>query len=160
MGRKSLIFLLIVVFTFSGCHSFRQKFIRKKKTEEVAPVYVSFKDYPDRPSRDAYIDYYLFVRGWVDELLGALNKGISFKRQKRAINEAIMNLEQIVSFYNHEGKELIYPLYEELLYFRKEIEKSPNMSITRRNGLIRKIEAWKRRFEKGFNYSDAEKWLS
>ena len=160
MGRKSLVLLLIGIFTFSGCHSFRQKFIRKKKSSQETPVYVSFKDYPDRPSKDAYIDYYLFVRGWLDELTGALDKGISFKRQKRAINEAVMNLEQIIAFYSHEGKETIYPFYEELLQFREEIERSPNMSATKRNGLIRKIEAWKRRFEKRFNYSDAEKWLS
>jgi hypothetical protein len=120
---------------------------------------VDFKDYPAKPSRDAYIDYYLFVRGWLDELVGALEKGISYKRQKRAIGEAIMNLEQIISFYNLEGKNAIYPLYEELVAIEGEVKKSPNMSQIRRNSLIRKIEHFKRRFERDFNYTDAEKWM-
>jgi len=120
---------------------------------------VNFKDYPAKPSRDAYINYYLFVRGWLDDLTEALRKGVSYKRQRRAINEAIMNLEQIITFYGPEGKDAIYPFYEKLQDFREAIKKSPNMSETKRNSLIRKIEQLKRRFEKGFNYTDAEKWM-
>jgi hypothetical protein len=123
-------------------------------------VYVDFKDYPTKPSRDVYIDYYLFVRGWLDELTGALERGTSNKKERRAINEAIMNLEQIISFYNTDGKDAIYPLYEELLAIRKEVETSPNMADVRKNALIKRIEYFKRRFEKDFNYKDAEKWLN
>jgi hypothetical protein len=138
----------------------RKKFIRKKKSTKEAPVYVAFKDYPQRPTRKAYINYYLFVRGWLDELVGALEKGVSFKRKKRSINEAIMNLEQIISFYNTEGREQVYPFYEDLLDIKKQIEKNPNMSSMKTRSLIRKIELFKRRFEKNFNYTDAEKWMS
>ena len=148
-----------MVFCDFGCYSLRKKFIRKKKTGKEAPVYVDFKEYPQTPSREAYINYYLFVRGWLDELTGALRKGVSFKRQKRAINEAIMNLEQIVSFYNSEGKDKIYPFYEELLEIKGEIEKGSTLSSFRKNSLIRKIENFKRRFEKNFNYTDAEQWM-
>ena len=70
-----------------------------------------------------------------------------------------MNVEQIISFFNTEGKEEIYPLYEELLSIRSQVEKSPNMSEIRRNSLARKIEQIKRRFDKGFNYSDVEQWM-
>jgi len=158
--RKLLIFLLVAMLSLaSGCHSLRKKFIRKKKHEKEAPVYVNFKDYPAKPSRGAYINYYLFVRGWLDDLTEALRKGISYKRQRRAINEAIVNLEQMIIFYDTEGKDTIYPLYEELQGFREAMKKSPNMSETKRNLLIRKIERLKRRFEKDFNYTDAEKWM-
>ena len=84
-----------MIFVNSGCHSIRKKFIRKKKSKEEVPVYIDFKDYPEIPSREAYIDYYLFVEGWLEELVGALKKGFSYKRQKRSIDEAIMNFEQI-----------------------------------------------------------------
>jgi hypothetical protein len=70
-----------------------------------------------------------------------------------------MNVEQMIAFYSSEGKDAIYPLYEELRYFREAIMKSPNMSETSRNSLIRKIEQLKRRLEKDFNYTDAEKWM-
>jgi len=158
--RKLLIFLLVAILSStSGCHSFRKKFIRKKKQRQELTVYVNFKDYPAKPSRGAYINYYLFVRGWLDDLTEALRKGISYKRQRRAINEAIVNLEQMIIFYDTEGKDTIYPLYEELQGFREAMKKSPNMSETKRNLLIRKIERLKRRFEKDFNYTDAEKWM-
>ena len=160
MRRVLTLYLIGLMFFASGCHSIRKKFIRKKKTKKQAPVYIDFKEYPERPSREAYINYYLFVRGWLDELAGALQKGISHKRQKRAIKEAIMNFEQILYFFNKEGKDKIYPSYEELLKMQKEVIKFPNMSQTRRNLLIRKIERFKRNFERNFNYRDAEELMT
>jgi len=156
-----LTFLLVLGLVLPcGCNSLRKKFTRQKKYKKDLPVYIDFKDYPEKPSREDYINYYLFVRGWLDELVGALQKGTSYKRGKRAINEAIMNLEQIISFYDMEGKNKIYPLYEELLEMKKQIEKVPNMSEVDRGLIIRRIESFKRRFEKGFNYADAEKWIN
>lgn len=162
MVRKILAFSLILttLSALCGCSSFRKKFIRKKKQQKEIPVYVDFKDYPPKPSRQAYINYYLFVRGWLDDLTETLERGISYKRQRRAINEAIMNLEQMISFYSAEGKDKIYPLYEELVRIRQDIKNSPNMSQIRKNSLIRKIKNFKRRFEKDFNYTDAQEWMS
>ncbi|MBU2044821.1 MAG: hypothetical protein KJ977_04705 [Candidatus Omnitrophica bacterium] len=161
MFNKLLFVFLILSLTLNtGCHSLRKKFIRKKKTKQEAPVYVDFKEYPTTISRDAYIDYYLFVRGWLDELLGALEKGISYKRQRRAITEAIMNLEQIISFLNNQGKDEIYPVYEQMLSVRDRIQRSPNLSQVQRNSLIRTIEQLKRQIEKRFNYSDVEQWMN
>ena len=159
MRRLLVSFLIVMLSLTSGFHSLRKKFTRKKKHGKEAPVYVNFKDYPVKPSREAYINYYLFVRGWLDDLTEALRKGISYKRQRRAINEAIMNLEQVITFYDIKGKDAVYPLYEKLQGFREVIKKSPNMSEIKRNFLIRKIEQLKRRFEKDFNYTDAEKWM-
>jgi len=127
--------------------------------QEDITVYVDFKDYPSKPAREAYVDYYLFVRGWLDELTGALRKGISPKRQRRAINEAIVNLEQIISFYNPQGRDQIYPLYKTLLDMRDQLSRSPNLSSMQRNALVSKIEKFKRRFEREFNYTDAEQWM-
>lgn len=159
--RKIVILILsLMIFCDFGCYSIRKKFVRKKKSEKETPVYVDFKDYPQKPSREAYINYYLFVRGWLDELVGALRKGLSVKRQKRAINEAVMNLEQIISFFNTEGKDKVYPFYEELVEIKDEVDKSNVSSSFRKNSLIRKIENFKRRFEKNFNYTDAEQWMS
>lgn len=158
--RKILVVLVIAgLFCSSGCYNIRKKFIRKKKISENVTVYVDFKDYPSKPAREAYVDYYLFVRGWLDELNGALKKGISHKRQKRAINETIINLEQIISFYTPEGKDQIYPLYKTLLDIKDQLNRSPNLSSMQRNALVSKIEKFKRRFEREFNYTDAAKWM-
>jgi len=159
--RKIPTFLLIALLILpGGCHSLRKKFTRKKKYEKEPPVYIDFKDYPSSPSREDYINYYLFVRGWLDDFKETLHKGISHKRAKRAVNEAIMNFQQIISFFNEEGKEEAYPLYEELLDIKKQVERIPNMSVTKRNSVARKVENLKRRFEQKFSYTDAKKWMN
>ena len=159
--KKALIFLLIMmVGSTSGCLALRKKFIRKKNYKED-PAYISFKEYPTKPSREVYIDYYLYIRGWLEELEDALERGLGYTRQKRAINEAVMNFEQIMVFFNTpEAKEKITPLYEELLRMKAEVEGGVSMSNLKRNSLLRDIDKFKRRFEKDFNYTDAEKWMS
>lgn len=158
--RKIFLCLIVAsVFFTCGCQSLRQKFIRKKKYEREAPVYLGLKEYPNKLTREAYIDYNLFIRGWLDELIDTLSTGINVKKEKRAINEAVMNVEQLIYFFNDEGKEAIYPIYEELLAIQKEIIRSPNMSSVKINSLIRRVENVKRRFESNFSYSDIEKWI-
>lgn len=163
--RKILILLLVgIIFSTSGCYTLRKKFVRKKKYQKEEPVYINFKDYPAKPSRDAYVDYFLFVKGWLDDLteslrIERLNTGYNNKREKRAINGAVMNLEQIISFFNQEGKEKIYPLYVDLVKVRNAMEKEPNMSQPRRSLMLQKIEHFRRAFEAEFKYSEAQKWM-
>jgi predicted RND superfamily exporter protein len=158
--KKFIFYPLIISLIFvCGCYSLRKKFIRKKKIKKEIPVYVDFKEYSKKPSREVYVEYYLFVRGWLDEAIEGLRRGGNFKRAKKSFDEAVMNLEQIISFYNREGKEKIFPLYEELLEIKEEIYKSPNMSQNQKNLIILKLERIKRTLEKNFNYSQAKKWM-
>ncbi|MCP4653143.1 MAG: hypothetical protein GY858_07160 [Candidatus Omnitrophica bacterium] len=158
--KKLLILLSIcIVFACVGCHSVRQKFVRKSKYKKEIPVYVDFKEYPKAPPRAVYNDYCLFVRGWLQDLSRALGDGKSRKRQRRAVNEVIMNLEQIIEFYNDEGKAKISPLREELLVIRDDIEKYPILNDLKRNFLITKVERIRHKFETRFKYSDAKEWL-
>ncbi|MBD3246455.1 MAG: hypothetical protein GF333_05530 [Candidatus Omnitrophica bacterium] len=160
MDQRSIYAVLMIMLIMQpGCHSLRKKFIRKKKTESQEQVYVSFKNYPQAPSREAYIDYYLFVRGWLDELIQALDRGDSFKRRKRAIGEARMNLEQIMSFFSSEGKDLLYPLFKTIVEVQEEIERYPNMSEMKRRYLIHRIEHFQRQFALQFTYEDAKQWM-
>jgi hypothetical protein len=158
--KKLITFLLIaLIISTSGCYTLRKKFTRQKKYQKEQPVYVAFKDYPNKPTKEAYIDYYLYVRGWLDDLVDALQKGTSLKREKRAVDEAIMNMEQIIGFFNQDGKEKIYPLYEDLAGFKKEVDRNPNMNDIGRDALIRGIEHFKRQFETKFNFTDAQQYM-
>ena len=159
MKKVLSLLLILLIFCGSGCHSVRKKFVRKKQIEKDAPVYVDFKDYAKEPSRDNYINYYLFVKSWLDDLVEALKKQSSYKRQKQAVNETILNFEQIVSFYNQEGKEKVSSLHQELLEMKAEVEKSPNMSEMKKYALIREISLFKREFERKLNYTDAKEWI-
>ncbi len=158
---RSALYLLLILFLFfsAGCYTLRKKFIRKKQFKKEKPVYVDFKEYPQKPSREAYLTYYLFVRGWLDELKESLISEQNVKRQRYAINQAIMNVEQIISFYNLEGKESIYPLYAELLEIRRLIESGPRLGQVQRNLVISKIEHFKRNFDANFSYQKIEEWL-
>jgi NTP pyrophosphatase (non-canonical NTP hydrolase) len=153
------IFLLAVLVLNSGCHSLRKKFIRKKNKKDV-PVYVTPKEYPQKPTRDIYVDYYLYTKGWLGELIKALRKGISHKRQKHAIGEAIMNLEQIISFFNQEGRDAIGPLHDQLKKIQKEIKQIPNLSRYKRDSLVRKTQNIKREFDSNYTYTDIKEWLN
>ncbi len=115
-----IIFLGVIIVLSGGCRTLREKFVRQPSQKEV-PVYVDFKDYGETPTRQVYLDYHLYARGWLDELVKALNRGVSHKRQRYAIAEALMNIEQIISFFNQEGKDKIAPLYQELQEVQAEI---------------------------------------
>ena len=158
MTRK-IFFILIAVFLFQGCQNLRGKFVRKKTQERETAVYVDFKDYPERPSPEAYRNYYLFIEGWFNELKDALDRDISWKREKRAINEAVMNLEQMMFFFNDEGQAAAEPFYSDVVALREEIGKFPRKSSFQRYRLIRRVEYLQRELGRNFRYRDIEQWL-
>ncbi len=163
--RKTVIFILIgVILATSGCTTLRKKFVRKKKYKQEEPVYINFKEYPNKPSREAYVDYYLFVKGWLDDLVESLkvdrvNNSYNYKRAKRAIDGAVMNLEQIIAFFNDEGKEKIYPLYRDLTDIKNKMDKNHNLSVLERQRIMDKIDHFRREFQSEFKYSQAQKWM-
>ena len=108
MGMVVLSFIFFS--TLGGCYSLRKKFIRKKKhTEEE--VYVNFKEYPKPSSRQLYQDYALFIVAWLDELIVNLREDGNYKKEKRAVEEILLNLEQIMAMFNEEGRKRIKPFY-------------------------------------------------
>jgi len=155
----SLILVLLMILDFSGCQALRKKFVRKRRKEKPPPLYLELKDYPQVPTKDMYDQYHLYVRGWLDELMHTIEEESNAKRQKKSIDEAVMNFEQIMYFYNEEGKKAAEPLYKELVSLREEIHNpyfalSGNFSST-----TRKISRLKRDFEKNFSYEDALEWM-
>ena len=158
--RKIGIFLIVAVLFFaSGCETLRKKFVRKKDAKKEKQVYVNFKDYPTTPSREAYIDYYVFVCGWIDELTKAIETGGMRKKEKQSINEALMNLEQIISFLNEPGQKAVLPLHKQLLSIKQDVEANASLNEIKKDTMLRKVEHFKRKFQAEFNYTDAEKWL-
>jgi len=159
MRKTIIIMLTFSLFLSSGCHTLRKKFIRKKKYRKETPVYVDFKDYPEVPPPSAYRDYFLFVKGWLEELKSALERGMSWKRQKRAIDEAIMNVEQMFVFFNEEGKEQLNSFYLDFVSLKEDVYVNPTMNDLKRLRAIKTTESLKRRFEREFKFSNAEQWM-
>lgn len=158
--KKTFIFIFIFVFFTSGCYTLRKKFVRKKTYQKEPPVYVDFKDYNQEASPDTYVDSYLYLRGWLDELSETLRNEQNFKREKRAINETIKNFNQIVSFYNTQGKEAVTYLGQNLTDIKDEIEKNPYRDTIIKNNIVRKIDDFRRKFETDCKYSNAKQWMN
>ncbi|MBN2121011.1 MAG: hypothetical protein JW734_08180 [Candidatus Omnitrophica bacterium] len=153
------VFVLIMVFDFTGCMALRKKFVRKRRKEVPPPLYLELKEYPKVPTSDMYHQYWLFVRGWLDELNASMEEGANAKRQKKSIDEAFMNLEQIIYYYNEEGKKAIDPIYKEMVSIRTAVH-DPYFSSSENFVLMkRRVSKVKRDFEKGFTYEKASVWM-
>lgn len=157
--RKTLYFLLIMLIFCGGCRTLRRKFVRKRNYKKETPVYVDLKDYSGVPSRQLYVDYSTFVRGWLGDLIQALEDNLSYKRQKRAIGEVIVNLDRIISLYSPEGKAKIDHLYRDFLRVQDKLCRGYPLDITEAHALQREVERLRLRFEADFQYSDAQQWL-
>ena len=94
--------LILSVMCTSGCYSIRKKFVRKKKHEKDIPVYVDFKDYPASPSKEAYCDYHLFLRGWLGKRIAMRAAALTIVLQF----EARMPLRGVRFRYHHPPESL------------------------------------------------------
>ncbi|MCK4916782.1 MAG: hypothetical protein KAJ14_06500 [Candidatus Omnitrophica bacterium] len=159
MEKIIYLFIAIMIFISSGCYGLRKKFIRKKKYQKEPTVYIDLKDYSTQPVEGEYLYYYLYLKGWFEELVKAVEKDISPKRQKLAANEVANNLERAMTFLNTEGKNEIYSIYEEFLELKKDIEHSSNFTQNKKNFLLLKIRSIKSQVERKFNWVDVKKWL-
>jgi len=156
---KDVLVFFIVGLVFSGCYALRKKFVRKRKHAIPPPVYLDLKEYPKVPTKEMYDEYYVFIKGWLDELIRCLENDYGKKRQKKSINEAIENLKQIAYFFTPEGKEKVQPLYEEMLVIKEKVVK-PYLSYSDKNFIICKTQKLKRRLETEFTYEKAKQWLN
>ena len=154
-----LVLVFVCIFDFSGCTGLRKKFIRKRHKETPPPLYLDLKDYPKVPTKDMYDEYFLFVRGWLDELSLSIEEHSSHKRQKKSIDEALKNLEQVMYYYNAVGKENIAPLHEEFIDLRDRVHDPYFFTSASVTYMKRKIYRMKRAFETGFTYEKASLWM-
>jgi len=92
-------------------------------------------------------------------LQDALERDVSWKREKRAINGAIINLEQIVSYFNQEGKDKLQGICDSFTAVKREIELNPEKGEGRRGRLIRSVESLRRNFERNFKLSQVQQWM-
>lgn len=159
MKKLIVIFLVINIFTFSGCYTLRKKFVRKKKHKKEPVVYVDFKEYPQVPSKEMYQNYYIFAQGWLDELIKSLGYSGNKKKQKQAISEALTNIEQLLGFLNQEGKNKLLPLYRELEEIKDRLYSYPLNEIEKDN-LVKRLEYLQREFKREFSWENVSGWVN
>lgn len=160
MRRQHIFFIgffLVACISMDGCYSVRKKFIRKRKKEEEPQVYLFLKDYTNIPAEKVYRDYYVFVRGWLDELYKSLQEGISQKRNKKAIDEAMVNFSQMTYFLDEEGKKASQELFDEFMSIREYLYTAAVIPDASR--WADKVDRLKRKFEKAMSYEAVQSWI-
>ena len=135
----SVVLIFFILFGTCGCHALRKKFVRKRKKDAAPPLYLELKDYPHVPTQDMYHQYWLFVRGWLDELKLSIEEDSNKKRQRKAADEALMNFEQIVYFFNDTGKGIVASLQQELVSIREKVHNPYFSSSMNTTIIIRRI---------------------
>jgi hypothetical protein len=158
MRKVIIVFLISNLLVFGGCLTLRKKFIRKKKPKLEPTVYVDFKQYPEYPSQEVYQLYYVFAQGWLDELIKALNYTGNRKKQKQAITEVINNVEQMLGFFDEEGKKETEHLYQELIEVKDKLY-SIQLNKIIQNQLLKKVERIKREFPEKFSWKNVSPWI-
>jgi len=149
-----LIGLLILVFEECGCEAFVKKFRRKPKKEEQAQEEMVFvpQEYPSLfvNKEEAYRQYFLYWKGWQDELINALLSRTSLKKQLSCIDEAIKNLLQLKTILAEEKVKPLDAYIAELNALRNNIEQDPYSNNTTQNRYS--AEKIKRNILRDFSY--------
>jgi len=158
MRNVCLLLIVLVLFT-CGCYSLRKKFSRNKAHPKETQVYLDLKSYPVSASREDYQDGVLYLNGWLDEAVSNLIENGNRKRVRHSLQEALESMDEIVDFYDEDGKRAIGPLHEELRIVRDDFAHNANLTTIDCNGFKRRIEEIKRSFSENFKYSEAKKWL-
>lgn len=148
-----LLVVILASVNLSGCQTLRRKFIRKKDNVKEPELFLDLKDYPDAPTKDMFHQHYLYVKGWVDELVIQLETGSNHKRMRYSIDMAINSLDQIKSYLNSEGKGQLETLYLQFLELKKKVYDSYQVT-SNGNRLAKKANKLKRSFAKQFSYDD------
>ncbi|MFH1767643.1 MAG: hypothetical protein ABH858_00595 [Candidatus Omnitrophota bacterium] len=151
--------ILTLVLSLCGCYSLRKKFIREKKQPQEEQIYVDFKKYPQVASTEMYSDYYVFINGWLDQLIETitLDEIPNYKREKRAATEALRIMDRMMEILDSAGRQKLQPLCDEL----SEVEKMITSDSTDvdRTIILRKTDWVRIRFQRDFTYSKVRKWL-
>ncbi len=150
--------LALFLFTQGGCYAFRKKFVRTRKREAPPPLYLDLKEYPAAPTKAMYEDYYLYTRGWLTELTQSLEGIQNRKRQRKSIEQAVFNFEQIIACLNEEGRMHAESLRQAIYEIRDEVC-DPYFSGKAYSGLLQKIRRFTRKFERDYTYEKALSWL-
>ncbi len=146
--------VLISLFFASGCGPLAKKFVRKRKRKKPQAVYVQPKDYPLANSQELYKDYYIYARGWMQELIVSLREKRSAKKIISCLQGIVENLSYLQEFFN-EGAPLKDLLFSYIDKFSQMLSKfrRHSVSTTLWDKYLSESERIQREFEKKFSAS-------
>lgn len=146
--------LCLLVFAAAGCAPLRKKFIRKKKrdaqqNQSFIPVLEPL-DYPQKvySPEERYRHHYSLWKVWDSDLLQAMGRGDSDKRQKYLLGRTIEQLEEMRTWLTGEKGEELAALVDDLRAVQRDYEKPA--SVRNEFSIRRKIERHAKKIRTGF----------
>ncbi len=129
-SRLAKTFLLITSYcllvTLLGCDAFVRKFTRKQKKENipVEEMVLAPEEYkpPVISKEEAYRQYFLYWKSWHDELIDALGRNSSQKKQLSCVDEEIKNLQEIRGLLNETKQKKLDVYLAKLNDLREQIK--------------------------------------
>ena len=146
--------LCVVIFAVSGCTPLRRKFTRKKKkdkeqSQKFIPV-LEPVDYPEKvySSMERYKHHYSLWKIWDRDLLQAIERDGSDKRQKYLLGQAIEQLEEMKKRLVDEKQVELGQLIDDLRRVQQVYEKPASMR--NKFSTRKKIELNAKKIRNGF----------
>jgi len=152
------ILIVVLIAGLTGCEAVQRKFTRKKKSKPVRPMF--YKELDDeesrRPPAELYMTHFTYWKTWMSELIA--NAGKNKKRDIRACNEAMANLEDMAKYLTGEKKEELKTYIEELSGIADQI-KGVAVNKARMSRLRQQLDKSKARIARKFYYKKVKEHI-
>ena len=144
---KKIIALALTIFlttSLTGCEALQRKFTRKKKAKPIRPMFYKEVDgvSASRPAAELYMTHYVYWKTWMNDLIQ--NAGKNRKRDIRAANEAVANLDDMKEYLTGEKKEELEGYITELRKVATQV-KGVSVNAARMSRLKQELDKIKAR---------------
>lgn len=121
------VFLILAIFTNSGCEPLRKKFVRKKKDDQGRQINVILdpQDYPEQTKTplDAYRQHYQLWKIWEGELSLAIEEARGDKKVLAAVERMQIELNAMQKILPPAEQKALESAIEDLTKINAEYEK-------------------------------------
>ena len=162
MFKRIPTFLLVtlVVVTSTGCTgSWRRKFVRKSKSQEVdSPVLQPYDYAKEFTNNQFYANHYVFWKNAESELITLINAKGNLKRIKSRANYAVVELKKLHELLFIQKQKELAPYIQELVDMVKKINE-PSYINTHSNVLSSELSKHYRAVNRDFSYHSVKKFI-
>lgn len=147
--KNSVFILLALLFTtnLTGCRAVMDKFTRKKD-DQAPDMYLDLKYYQEVGGENFYKKFYMFAKGWLEEVQDELESGSNLKRIKVRLADAQGYIERMETYVNAEGRSLIAPVVKDLEVIAQKVNEPYLIGSSKQLRLAEQLEDTIRKFVK------------
>jgi len=142
MKTKILSILLVgmILLTSSGCSgTWRKKFVRKKKDEDIkAPVLQPYDYEKEFTNKQSYANHFAFWKNAESELITAIKTSSSMKRVDMYASYSQKEINEIYALLIEEKQKELKPFLDQLDEITRKI-KIPNYIKSHRNAILKDL---------------------